>query len=92
MEILTEAGAIGLVLYVAVFVTAGWLLTRIVRASTGGRRHLAAGLAAAFAAHLVAGTFLSNPSLVWTYVLLGVAAAVISPSSDENRQKTEHRD
>jgi O-antigen ligase len=81
VEILGETGVIGLALYVGVFAAAGWMLARTVRSSAGWERPVSIGLLGALAAHVVAGMFQSNPSLLWIYVLLGSAAGVSLRSS-----------
>ena len=85
VEVLSEAGLPALILYVVMFVVAAQVLMALARQfRSGWRRNLASGLLGAFAAYLVAGFFLSNPSLVWMWVLLGVAAAAehTSPRPD----------
>ena len=76
VEVMTEMGLPGLALYLSMFGVAIRQLVTIARqAASGWHRNLAGGLLRTIAAHLVTGSFLSNPSLVWSWTLLGLAAA-----------------
>ena len=89
VEVLSETGVIGLLLYVSTFVVAAReLIARARESPSDWRRNLAAGLLGACAAYLVTGFFLSNPSLVWMWVLLGVAAAVEQSPVDRGRSRS----
>jgi O-antigen ligase len=77
VEVLAETGVPGLILYTSVFVVAARELISLAREyPSDWRRNLAGGLLGACAAYLVTGFFLSNPSLVLMWVLLGVAASM----------------
>lgn len=77
VELAVEAGLPALLLYLFVFVAAIYQLARVARRfPSDWRRTAAAGLLGSIAAHVAAGMFLSNPSLVWTWILLGVAVSL----------------
>jgi O-antigen ligase len=77
VELLVEAGAPALVFYLAVFALGAGHLFQVARRFRGDwRRTAAAGVLGSIAAHLTAGMFLSNPSLVWTWILLGLAVSL----------------
>ena len=77
IELLVEEGAPALGLYLLIFLGAAVRLAGAARRFPNNwRRTVGAGLLGSFAAHLAAGTFLSNPSLVWTWTLIGVAASL----------------
>lgn len=74
VELFVEAGAPALILYLAVFVAAVVTLAGVSRTfRSSWPRTAAAGILGSVAAHLAAGIFLSNPSLAWTWMLLGLA-------------------
>jgi O-antigen ligase len=85
VELLVEDGAPAVVFYLVVFLAAAVHLARVAhRFGHDSRRTAAAGLLGVLAAHLAAGTFLDNPSLVWTWILIGVAASLpLVPASGD---------
>jgi O-antigen ligase len=80
VELLVEMGLPALILYLAVFLAGAIQLIRVAYRHAGNwRRTVAAGLLGSLTAHLAAGTFLSNPSLVWTWTLIGLTLPLALP-------------